>query len=122
MRNSMLVAAIAALFMSAHAFAAAGIDDGNLIVKPAKQDRFATSGYVLGKAELFGYIGELKDSDHITGIVLRDARRATPEQKHLLVVTAQAQDIEALVEGDGGLVPLEDPLPAKPAPAASAVQ
>jgi hypothetical protein len=122
MRKSVMTAAVAALFLSAAAFAASGIKDGNLIIKPAKHDRFATSAYVLGKAELFGYIGELKDSEHITGIVLRDASRATPEQKHLLAVTAQAQQIKAYVEGDDGLEPLVDPTPAKAAPAVSAAQ
>ena len=67
--------------------------------------------YVLGKAELFGYIGELKDSKQITGIVLRDADRATPEQKHLLVVTAQAQKIDALMDTHGKLEPPADPTP-----------
>jgi hypothetical protein len=119
MHKSIMAAAAAALLVSATAFAAAdAIDNGNLLVKPAKNNTFATGGYVLGKAELFGYIGELKDSRQITGIVLRDADRATPEQKHLLVVTAQAQKIDALVDAHGKLEPLADPTP--PAPAAPA--
>ena len=117
MRHSIIVAALAALCVcvSAHAGADA-IEDGHLLVKPAKNDTFATGEYILGKTELFGYIGELKDSKKITGIVLRDADRATPEQKHLLVVTAQAQKIDALVEEHGKLEPLADPIaPAAPA-------
>ena len=122
MRQPTIVAAIAALCVSAAAFAGDAIDDGKLQVKPAKNDTFATGEYILGKSELFGYIGELKDSKKITGIVLRDADRATPEQKHLLVVTALAQKIDALVEEHGKLEPLADPMASAPAaaPATSA--
>lgn len=116
MHRSIIAATAALLLASTAAFAGMdAVDNGNLLVKPAKNNMFATGGYVLGKAELFGYIGELKDSKKITGIVLRDADRATPEQKHLLVVTAQAQKIDALVDGQGKLEPLVDPMPATPA-------
>lgn len=110
MHKSIIAATAVLLFASTAAFAGMdAVDNGNLLVKPAKNNMFATGGYVLGKAELFGYIGELKDSKKITGILLRDADRATPEQKHLLVVTAQAQKIDALVEGHDKLEPLVDP-------------
>src|SRR6185312_928930 len=113
-----IIAAAALLLASTAAFAnSATIENGNLLIKPAKNNMFATGGYVLGKAELYGYIGELKDSKKITGIVLRDADRATPEQKHLLAVTAQAQHIDALVENDDKLEPLADPTPVVPAAA-----
>lgn len=113
-----IIAASAALALTATAFAASGIDNGRLLIKPSKNNTFAMEGYVMGKAELFGYIGDLKDRNKITGIVLRDADRATPEQKHALVVTAQAQHIDAMVEEHGKLEPLIDPL-AKPAGAAA---
>jgi len=117
MHKSIMTAA-ALLFASTAAFASSdAIDNGNLLIKPAKNNMFATGGYVLGKAELFGYIGELKDSKKITGIVLRGADRATPEQKHLLVVTAQAQHIDALEEAGGKLEPLVDPTASAPAAA-----
>jgi hypothetical protein len=120
MRALTTMAALAALGFAGAAFAGAdAIDNGNLLVKPAKNNTFVTGGYVLGKAELFGYIGELKDGNKITGIVLRNADRATPEQKHLLVVTAQAQKIDALVDVDGKLEPLADPTPAPTVPAAT---
>lgn len=111
-----IMAAAALLLASTAAFAGSdAIDNGHLLIKPAKNNTFATGGYIMGKAELFGYIGELKDSKKITGIVLRDADRATPEQKHLLAVTAQAQHIDALVDADGKLAPLADPTPSPPA-------
>lgn len=121
MYKSIVAAAAAFLFVSAAAYAGAdAIDDGHLLVKPAKNDTFATGGYVMGKAELFGYIGDLKDSQKITGVVLRDADRATPEQKHLLVITAQAQKIDALVDEHGKLGPLADPMTPAAAAASTA--
>lgn len=116
MYKSIVAAVAASLFVSAAAFASDAIDNGHLLIKPAKNNTFATGEFIMGKAELFGYVGDLKDSKKITGIVLRDADRATSEQKHLLVVTAQAQKIDALVDTDGKLEPLADPM----APAAAA--
>jgi hypothetical protein len=123
MRKSIVAATAALLLASTAAFAGMdAVDNGNLLVKPGKNNMFVTGGYVLGKAELFGYIGELKDSKKITGIVLRDADRATPEQKHLLAITAQAQKIDALVDANGKLEPLADPTPSAPAAPAAPEQ
>lgn len=116
MRKSMIAALAASLFVSAAACAGDAIDDGRLLVKPAKNNTFATGEFIMGKAELFGYIGDLKHSKKITGIVLRDADRASAEQKHLLVETAKAQHIDVLEEAGGKLEPLADPL----APASAA--
>ena len=119
MHKSMIAAAL--LLASTAAFAGSdAIDNGNLLVKPAKNNTFATGGYIMGKAELYGYLGDLKDSKKITGIVLRDADHATPEQKHLLVVAAQGQKLDALVEDHGKLEPLADPTPVVPAAAPAA--
>jgi hypothetical protein len=115
MRKLKVAVAIAALGFAAVAFAATDIDDGHLLVTPAKHDLFQTGEFTLGKAELFGYIGDLKDTKKITGVVLRDADRASAEQKHLLVETANAQHIDALIEVDGKLQRLIDPI----APAAA---
>ena len=94
------------------------VDNGRLLVKPYKNNTFQTGAYRMGKAELFGYIGELKDSAKLTGIVLRDPERASDEQKHALAVTAKAQHIDAFVDEDGKLQPLVDP---QAAPAATPV-
>lgn len=115
-----ITAAFAALGFMAGAIASDGIDDGRVMVKAVKNNAFSTSAYVMGKAELFGYIGDLKDTKKITGIVLRNPDKATPEQKHVLAITAQAQHLEALVEDDGKLVALVDPLAAPAAPVAPA--
>ncbi|MGH8042070.1 MAG: hypothetical protein ACREPN_08520 [Rudaea sp.] len=108
MRKSIF--AVAALMCAASAFAADGIDNGHLLVKPSKNNTFQTGEFIMGKAELFGYVGDLKDSQKITGIVLRDSDRASPEQKHVLCETAKAQHIDALVDADGKLQTLVDPL------------
>lgn len=94
------------------------IDNGRLVVKPYKHNHFTTGQYRMGKAELFGYIGELKDSKHITGIVLEHADEASNMQKHIIAETAKAQQLNAFVEADDKLVPLVDPMaPATKQPA-----
>ncbi|MBS0569521.1 MAG: hypothetical protein JSS28_02845 [Proteobacteria bacterium] len=120
MRISLVAATTAMLFVATLACARDAIENGNLQVKPAKNDTFLTGEFIMGKAELFGYVGELKDGKKITGIVLRDADRATAEQKHLLFVTAQAQHIDALQEQGGKLESLVDPLAAAPVSGAAA--
>lgn len=120
MRKSIVAAVAASLLLSATTYARDAIDNGNLLVKPGKNNTFATGGYIMGKAELFGYIGDLKESKKITGIVLQNADRASPEQKHLLVITAHAQHVDVLEDDDGKLAPLVDPTvpaPAAPTPA-----
>lgn len=120
MYKSLIAALAASLLVASAACARDAIDDGHLLVKPAKNNTFSTGEFVMGKAELYGYLGDLKDSRKITGIVLRDADRATPEQKHLLVIAAQAQKLDALVEEHGKLEPLADPMAATAATAPSA--
>ena len=117
MYKSLTAALAASLLVAGAAFARDAIDEGRLLVKPAKNNTFSTGEFIMGKAELYGYLGDLKESKKITGIVLRDADRATPEQKHLIVIAAQAQKLDAWVEEHGKLEPLADPL--APAPAAA---
>jgi hypothetical protein len=84
-------------------------------VKPHKGGTFETGEYRFGKAELFGYIGDLKDTRKLTGILLRDGGKATPEQKHALAEIAKEQQLDATIELDGKQQPLVDPL-ASPVP------
>ncbi|MGA9335667.1 MAG: hypothetical protein WBV39_15410 [Rudaea sp.] len=95
------------------------IDNGQLQVKPYQQDLFETGAYRMGKAELFGYVGELIDNKHITGVVLRNGDHASAVQKHIIAEIAQAQHLNALIELDGKLQPLVDPTPAPPGEAAA---
>ncbi|HEX3897064.1 MAG TPA: hypothetical protein VHW73_12710 [Rudaea sp.] len=93
------------------AFARDPIRDGKLQVTPAKADRFEAAEYTLGKAELYGYVSELKDTKKITGIVLLRGDKATDMQKHLIAITAKAQQIDAFIDLDGKTQTLVDPTP-----------
>ena len=110
-------AACALLLTAFVAQARDAFDGDRLVVKPYKGDTFETGEYRFGKMELFGYVGDLKDSKHIKGMLLRDGGKASDEQKHIIATIAQSQQIDAVIELDGKQQPLVDP---KPAPAATA--
>jgi|KBSSwiStaDraftv2_1062776.scaffolds.fasta_scaffold282477_3 hypothetical protein len=116
MRKPILAAAVALFSLISIAHARDSIDGDRVVVTPYKDGMFATGEYRFGKAELFGYIGDLKDHRKLTGLLLRDGGKATPEQKHLLAEIAKAQELNAIIELDGHEQPLVDPA----APAAAA--
>ncbi len=89
------------------------IKDNRLVVTPAKNDRFEAAEYTLGKAELYGYVSDLKDSKKITGILLSKGDKATDMQKHLIAITAKAQQLDAFIDLDGKMQPLVDPTPSQ---------
>lgn len=95
MRGLMLVAGMVAAM---GAFARSDIRDGNAMVKPEKNDRYSIDGAVLGKAELYGYIGDMRDTDGIKGIVLK--RGGTDEQRKIIGTIARALQLKAF-EQDG---------------------
>ncbi len=95
LRGLMLAAGMVA---AAGAFARSDIRDGNAMVKPEKNDRYSIDGAVLGKAELYGYIGDLRDTDGIKGIVLK--RGGTDEQRKIIGSIARALKLKAF-EQDG---------------------
>ena len=104
------MAAVAVLATSL-AFARDPIHDGKLEIKPAKDDHFEAAEYTLGKAELYGYVSDLKETKKITGIVLLRGDKASTNQKHLIAITAKAQSIDAFIDLDGKVQPLTDPTP-----------
>jgi hypothetical protein len=117
MRKMMTTAAALALaFVALGCQARDSIDGSLVVVRPHKDGTFETGEYRFGKAELFGYIGDLKDTKKITGVLMRDGAKATPEQKHALAEIAREQQLDATIELDGKQQPLIDPL-APPAPA-----
>jgi hypothetical protein len=103
--------AVVSLVAATSAFARDPIKDGKLMISPAKADRFEAAEYTLGKAELYGYVSELKDSKKITGIVIMHGDKATDMQKHLIAITAKAQQIDAFIDLDGKTQTLVDPTP-----------
>jgi len=111
MRTTIILSAALALSL-ASAAGAREIQDGKLQVKPVKDSKYQVDAAVLGKAELFGYVGDYVADKKITGITLRDGAKASVEQKHIIAITAQAQHIDAFVEVDGKESPLVDPTPA----------
>jgi hypothetical protein len=103
--------AAVAVFAASSAFARDPIHDGKLEIKPAKDDHFEAAEYTLGKAELYGYVSDLKETKKITGIVLLRGDKATPNQKHLIAITAKAQSLDAFIDLDGKMQTLIDPTP-----------
>lgn len=109
MNKKLWMAAIFALLSFAAVAIAADVDNGRLQVKPYKTDRFRTGAYIMGKMELYGYVADIKDREHITGIVLRDGDDASEMQKHLIAVIAKSQKLDAFIDADDKVQPLVDP-------------
>jgi hypothetical protein len=113
------------LVVAAAAFARSDIRDNRAWVKPEKGEKFSINGYVMGKVELYGYLGQLRDDEHITGVVLR--KGASETQMKAIVSSARTLQIEAFEDDGGDLRKLDTSAPAAPAtpatpatPAASA--
>ena len=108
------VALLALGFLTAAAaFARGDVRDDRAWVKPEKADKFSINGYTMGKVELYGYLGQLRDDEHIKGIVLRHG--GTDAQRQVITSTAKTLQIEAFEEDGRDLKPLV----AAPAPAAA---
>lgn len=113
MRKSIVTSAAIALFVLAGAsHARDAITDGKLQVKPAKDNQYQVGEYRFGKAELFGYVGDLKDDKKITGIELLQGDKASVEQKHMIAEIAETQHLDAVIDLGGKVQPLVDPTPA----------
>lgn len=93
------------LVTAAAAFATGDIRDNRAWVKPEKGEKFSINGYTMGKVELYGYLGQLRDDEHITGVVLRHG--ADAEQKQAIVSSAKTLQIEAFEEDGRDLKPLQ---------------
>ncbi len=103
--------AVLSLGAATLAFARDPIKDGKLMITPAKADRFEAAEYTLGKAELYGYVSDLKETKKITGIVIMKGDKATDMQKHLIAITAKALQVDAFIDLDGKTQTLVDPTP-----------
>ena len=119
MRKSIVLATAVALFSLAGAsYARDAINDGKLQIKPVKDNQYEVGEYRFGKAEFFGYVGDLKDNKKITGLLLKQGEKASAEQKHVVFITAQTQQIDAFIELDGKVATLaEEAAPTAPAAA-----
>ncbi len=104
--QKLLVLLAMSLFL-ATAAQAGSIKDGRVVVKAAKEDRYQVDGYTFGKAELFGYVSDLKETKKITGILLRNGRvKATDEQRNSIASIGKTLELEAFFQDGKDLVPL----------------
>jgi hypothetical protein len=107
--NRILKIAVLALGLATAvaAFARGDIRDNRAWVKPVKGEKFSINGYTMGKVELYGYLGQLRDDEHITGVVLR--KGADDAQRQAISASAKTLEIEAFEEDGGDLKALSAP-------------
>ena len=131
MRSVVLVLGLATMTV---AFARSDVKDGNAMIKPLKGEKFSIDGSIMGKAELYGYIGDLRDREHLTGLALK--RGGDDAQRHVIGSIARALKLKAFEQDGGDLKPIDLPVtaptppppaiegqqPAAPAPAAEPAQ
>jgi hypothetical protein len=103
----------AGMIVAAGAYARSDVRDGNAMVQPVKNDRYSIDGSTMGKAELFGYISDLKDRETLTGIVLK--KGGSDEQRKSIGSIARTLQLKAFEQVDGELKAIEQPA-AAPAP------
>lgn len=107
--HSALVFLLLGLFLAGSVHAGS-IKDGRVIIKAAKEDRYQVDGYTFGKAELFGYLSELKETENITGIVLKDGNqssgKATDEQRHSIASIGNTLKLETFTQDGSDIQPL----------------
>lgn len=116
MRAAMLALVLVA---TGSAFARSDVRDGNAMVKPQDADKYSIDGFRMVKAELFGYISELKETQSVTGIVLK--RGGNDEQRHVIGSIARTLQLRAF-EQDGRELKSIDLPPETPAPAPPAIE
>ena len=121
-----VVTSLLALSM-APAFAVKDVRDGKVVVYPVKDDHFKVNEYSsMPKAQLYGYIGDLRDSQGLKTIVLKRANKATPEQLNSISSIARHLEINAVDDDGNNLIkPMAEPAPAaqvQPAAAAPATE
>jgi len=132
----MMRAALLALGLVAAggAFARSDVRDGNAMVKPVSGDKYSVEGNTMGKAELYGLMGDMRDTDHITGIVLK--RGGSDEQRRVIGSIAKTLGLKSFEQDGSDLKeipqpatkpaapPIEQPAPDQPAavPATGAEQ
>lgn len=105
-KNMMRIAVLAfGLAAMSVAFARSDIRDGNAIVAPAKNDKFSIDGATMGKAELYGYMGDLRDREQFTGIVLKSG--GNDEQRRVIGSIARTLGLKAFEQDGGDLKPID---------------
>ncbi|MGH8124214.1 MAG: hypothetical protein ACREPT_15765 [Rudaea sp.] len=106
--------------------AAREIEDGKLLIYPAKDGRYRVGDFMGDKVSFYGYVGDKWQTAHdngkdLVGLLLKKGENATAEQKHIVYVTAKQMKIDAFIEIDGKEQKIEEAAPApiaQPAPVA----
>ena len=108
--KTLLLLLVLSLFL-AGAAQAGSIRDGKAVVTAAKEDRYKIDSYTFGKAELFGYISDLKETKKITGIVLKNGHgkdnQATDEQRHSIASIGNTLQLETFTQDGKELTPIK---------------
>ena len=84
------------------------VRDGQRSLEQARDDRFSVNGFTMGKAELYGYLSELKSSEGLRKIVLKRSKKASEAQRSAIGSVVRALELEA-VDAEG--VDLRTPQP-----------
>lgn len=108
------IVATLCLMVATAAFAGSDVRDGNALVKPVKEDKYSINGSTMGKAELFGYISDLKDTEHLSGVVLKSG--GNDEQRHVIGSIARTLQLKAFEQDGRDLKPIDLPAAAPPPP------
>lgn len=104
----------ALLVIAVPAYAAKDVKNGKVTVQPVKNDKFKVNEYEFAKAQLYGYLGDLRDSEGLKTVVLKKADKATPEQLNSISSIARHLKIEA-VDDDGNNLIKPEAAPEAPA-------
>lgn len=89
------------------AFARSDVRDGNAVVQAVQGDKYSIDGVIMGKAELFGYISDLKDREEFSGIVLQGS--ASEEQVRSIGSIAGTLKLKAFEQDGGDMKPIAMP-------------
>lgn len=94
-----LTALSAVLLLSSLAFA----KDAAREVRIERDGRYSIDSFILGGAELVGYLGDLKETEGVTSVVLLRSDDATSEQEHKLAGIAADVGMKAYAKRGGRL-------------------
>jgi hypothetical protein len=95
------------------------IEDGKLVVYPAKDGKYKIGDFQGDKVGFYGVVGDWWERKHITGILMKKGENASAEQKHVVYVTAKQLKIDAFVEIDGKEQKIVEADPTPPPPPAA---
>lgn len=109
MKRSLLIAAFATLLAFTSLASARDmhdIKDGKLMIQPKSDTRFSVEGNIMGKAQLFGYVSDLKDHETFDSIVIGEG--ADDAQRNAIRSIANTLQLKPFVQTGSELTPIGD--------------